>query len=132
VATLIQGGALGWSSLPTLGLGVLAVLCIAAFFVIEKRSSHPMLPLAIFRRHAFTASITNGFAFQFGGYGMQFMLAIFVAGGVAPHAAQDRPAVPAFLDQLGIRDDRAGTPQPNRPRRSRQQAAARSASPGDA
>jgi EmrB/QacA subfamily drug resistance transporter len=78
VAALIEGGALGWSAPLTLGLAALAVLGIAAFFVIEKRSSHPMLPLAIFRRHAFTASITNGFAFQFGGYGMQFMLAIFV------------------------------------------------------
>jgi len=78
VAALIEGGALGWASPLTLGLSAAAVLGIVAFFVIEKRSSHPMLPLAIFRRHAFTASITNGFAFQFGGYGMQFMLAIFV------------------------------------------------------
>jgi EmrB/QacA subfamily drug resistance transporter len=78
VACLIEGGSAGWSSPFTLGLGVIAILSGTAFFVIERRSSHPMLPLAIFRRHAFTASITNGFAFQFGGYGMQFMLAIFV------------------------------------------------------
>jgi MFS family permease len=37
-----------------------------------------MLPLAVFRRAAFSASVTNGFAFQFGGYGMQFMLAIYL------------------------------------------------------
>jgi EmrB/QacA subfamily drug resistance transporter len=78
VAGLIEGGATGWASTITLGLLTVAVLGIVAFLVIERLSSHPMVPMAMFRRRAFTASITNGFAFQFGGYGMQFMLAIYL------------------------------------------------------
>lgn len=78
VAGLIEGGALGWASLSTLGLLAGAIIATAVFFLIENRSSHPMVPMAMFRRHAFTASVTNGFAFQFGGYGMQFMLAIYL------------------------------------------------------
>lgn len=78
VAGLIEGGAKGWTAPLALGPLALALACGIAFFFIETRSSHPMVPMAIFRRHAFTASITNGFAFQFGGYGMQFMLAIYV------------------------------------------------------
>jgi EmrB/QacA subfamily drug resistance transporter len=78
VAGLIDGGALGWASPVTLGLLAVAVVATAMFFIAEHRSSHPMVPLAMFRRHAFSASVTSGFAFQFGGYGMQFMLAIFL------------------------------------------------------
>lgn len=78
VAYLIEGGPLGWAGTLPLLLLALAVVTGVAFVAIEHRSAHPMLPLAVFRRAAFTASITNGFAFQFGGYGMQFMLAIYL------------------------------------------------------
>lgn len=78
VAGLIEGGRLGWTSAIVAGLLVLAAVATVAFLLIEHRSSHPMIPTAMFRRAAFTASVTNGFAFQFGGYGMQFMLAIFI------------------------------------------------------
>lgn len=78
VGGLIEGGALGWSSPVTLGLLVAGAIGAVGFVTIEHRSDHPMLPLAVFRRHAFSASITNGFAFQFGGYGLQFMLAIYL------------------------------------------------------
>lgn len=78
VAYLIEGGALGWTSPFPLALLALAVATAAGFVAVEARTAHPMLPLAVFRRAAFSASITNGFAFQFGGYGMQFMLAIYL------------------------------------------------------
>lgn len=78
VATLIEGGAKGWRSPLSDSLLVLTLAAMTAFVFIEKRSSQPMLPMAVFHRSAFTASVTNGFAFQFGGYGMQFMLAIYV------------------------------------------------------
>ena len=78
VAYLIEGGPLGWTAPLPLALLVGGIAFFAAFLAIERRSAHPMLPLAVFRRAAFSASITNGFAFQFGGYGMQFMLAIYL------------------------------------------------------
>jgi EmrB/QacA subfamily drug resistance transporter len=78
VAYLIEGGPVGWLAPRQLGLLAVFVLASAAFLAIESRSRHPMLPLAVFRRAAFSASITNGFAFQFSGYGMQFMLAVYL------------------------------------------------------
>lgn len=78
VAYLIEGGPLGWLSPLPLSLLAVFTAASAGFLTIESRSRHPMLPLAIFRRAAFSASIINGFAFQFGGYGMQFMLAIYL------------------------------------------------------
>ncbi|MER5432061.1 MFS transporter [Streptomyces sp. NPDC002588] len=86
VAYLIEGAPLGWAAPLPLALLTASVLSVAAFVAAETRTSCPMLPLAVFRRAAFTASITNGFVFQFGGYGLQFMLAIYIQRqwGVSP------------------------------------------------
>jgi MFS family permease len=77
-AGLIGGGAGRWPAPATFGLLALAVAAAVTFVAVERLSRHPMLPLAMFRRGAFTASVAGGFAFQFGGYGAQFALAIFV------------------------------------------------------
>ncbi|AEW98940.1 MFS transporter [Streptantibioticus cattleyicolor] len=76
VAWLIEGGPLGWTAPVPLALLAVAVAAAVGFVVVELRSAHPMLPPAIFRRAAFTASVAAGFALQFGGYGLQFMLAL--------------------------------------------------------
>lgn len=78
VAGLIEGGAGGWGSGTTVALLAGGAVAAITFLVIENRSAHPMVPLAIFRRSSFTASVANGFAFQFGSYGMQFMMVIFL------------------------------------------------------
>lgn len=78
VAGLIEGGASGWGSALAIVLLAGGTAAAITFLIIESRSAHPMMPLAMFRRSAFTASVANGFAFQFGSYGMQFMMAIFL------------------------------------------------------
>jgi DHA2 family methylenomycin A resistance protein-like MFS transporter len=78
VAGLIEGGSRGWGDPLALALLLGCVPALVGFFVVEGRTRHPVLPLSIFRKPAFSASIANGFAFQFGAYGMQFMLAIFI------------------------------------------------------
>jgi EmrB/QacA subfamily drug resistance transporter len=78
IAGLIEGSSAGWTSPPVLALLAGGLVLGGCFVVVELRSPSPMLPLAVFRRHAFTASVINGFALQFGGYGMQFMLAIYL------------------------------------------------------
>ena len=78
VAGLIEGGSRGWGDPLALALLLGCVPTLVGFFVVEGRTRHPVLPLSIFRKPAFSASIANGFAFQFGAYGMQFMLAIFI------------------------------------------------------
>lgn len=78
VAYLIEGGTHGWTTptqLVTLAVGVIAVV---GFIAIEYLSPCPMLPLRVFRRASFTASICSGFFFQFAGYGSQFMFAVYL------------------------------------------------------
>lgn len=78
VAGLIAGGSDGWASRDTLALLALGVAATAAFVVVERRAANPLLPTEIFRRHTFTAAVVSGLAYQFGSFGMQFMLAIYV------------------------------------------------------
>ncbi len=78
VAGLIEGDALGWTSPATVGLVALSVVSGVSFVRVERGVRDPMLPMRMFRCTAFSASVTNGFAFQFAAYGMQFMLAIYV------------------------------------------------------
>ncbi|AIA08549.1 MFS transporter [Streptomyces noursei] len=78
VAALIEGGARGWTAPYTLVLGAAGLLSLLAFALVEKRVAAPMLPLAMFRRRAFSAAITAGFAYQFGAFGLQFIIAIFI------------------------------------------------------
>lgn len=78
VAALIEGGERGWSTPPSTVLLITAGAGIVAFVLIEHRSSHPALPPAMFRQPAFTASVVSGFAYQFGSFGLQFMLANYL------------------------------------------------------
>lgn len=78
VAGLIEGGSRGWHDTLTLGLLAASIPILLGFVFTEMRVRAPVLPLGIFRRAAFSASIINGFAFQFGAYGLQFMLAIYL------------------------------------------------------
>jgi EmrB/QacA subfamily drug resistance transporter len=62
VLGLLRANDDGWASLPTvtalLGAGVL----LLAFFLIERRSRQPMLPLALFRVPSFTGAQISAFA----------------------------------------------------------------------
>jgi EmrB/QacA subfamily drug resistance transporter len=55
VDALIEGPSSGWSG-STLLLGVGGALALVAFLVIEVRSSHPMVPLGIFRSRQFSGA----------------------------------------------------------------------------
>ncbi|HEX2313245.1 MAG TPA: MFS transporter [Thermomonospora sp.] len=50
VYALVDANDAGWGSAQTLGLTALALVLIAAFVVVEARSSHPLVPLRIFRQ----------------------------------------------------------------------------------
>jgi predicted MFS family arabinose efflux permease len=54
VLALLRGNDDGWGSALILGLFAGAAVMLAAFTVIEQRVKEPMLPLELFRRHAFT------------------------------------------------------------------------------
>src|SRR5215213_11944396 len=54
VLALIRGNEEGWGSSLIVGLFAGAVVLLAAFIEIERRVPEPMLPLALFKRPAFT------------------------------------------------------------------------------
>jgi len=54
--TLIQAPVDGWASPTTIVRAVIAAALLAGFVVWEARSSHPMLPLALFRDRAFAGA----------------------------------------------------------------------------
>lgn len=57
---LIRGGDNGWTSTTTLGLFALGALALPAFVLVERRSSRPMLDLALFRRASFVGIMLGG------------------------------------------------------------------------
>jgi EmrB/QacA subfamily drug resistance transporter len=68
---LIEAGRGGWRALLAGGVGVVALGC---FFVVESRSSAPMLPLDLFRSRAFSgANLMTLFLYGALGGGMFFL-----------------------------------------------------------
>ena len=55
VHSLIEGPSSGWSG-ASLVLGVIGALALVGWVVIEERSSHPMVPLAVFRSRQFSGA----------------------------------------------------------------------------
>jgi EmrB/QacA subfamily drug resistance transporter len=60
-----RGPVAGWSSPFVIGGVTLAVVMGATFFVIERRTDHPLLPLAYLRRRNFTFPIATQFFTNF-------------------------------------------------------------------
>jgi EmrB/QacA subfamily drug resistance transporter len=56
---LIEGGAWGWASPPTIALLATFVATGAAFVTVERRSAQPMIDLALFRIRAFSAGLAS-------------------------------------------------------------------------
>lgn len=54
---IIEGRALGWTSLPVLSLAAVAALSSAALVVVERRRSEPLLDPRFFRSIPFTGSV---------------------------------------------------------------------------
>jgi EmrB/QacA subfamily drug resistance transporter len=66
---IIQGGEDGWSATPVIGAFAVALAALAAFLSWERRTEHPMLPLAFFRNRRFSIGsgvITIAFFVMFG------------------------------------------------------------------
>ena len=69
VFAIIQGGENGWTSPSVLVAAVLAVATLVGFIEWERRSSHPMLPITLFRERRFSVGsgvVTIAFFVMFG------------------------------------------------------------------
>jgi EmrB/QacA subfamily drug resistance transporter len=69
-----RGNAVGWTSPSTLLAYGAGALLLGAFVLQERRSSAPMLPVALFRRPGFSAANGAGFALHFTMFGAFFMV----------------------------------------------------------
>jgi MFS transporter, DHA2 family, methylenomycin A resistance protein len=75
---LIQAGTRGWASPAAVIPLVAAVAGLAVFATIEARTSHPMLPLEIFRAPMFAVANLASFALGFGAYSVFTFLSLYL------------------------------------------------------
>jgi EmrB/QacA subfamily drug resistance transporter len=75
---LIEGHDKGWTSGLILGAFGLAAAGVAAFTLIEARSAHPMIPLALFRSAVFSGGIQVMMMWAFGVFGIYFFTSIYL------------------------------------------------------
>ncbi len=80
VYTLLEAGERGWASAHTLGLGLLALLLLAAFVLRQARVENPLMPLRLFRsRNVAAANVVMGLLVV-GFFGMFFLGALYMQG----------------------------------------------------
>jgi EmrB/QacA subfamily drug resistance transporter len=65
---MIRAGEHGWSAPGTWGLLVVAAVLTAAFAVIERRTSEPMLDLGLLRNRTFSGMLLAGLALNFAAF----------------------------------------------------------------
>ncbi len=73
---LIEAPAKGWTSPAVAGMLTASVIAGAAFLLLESRSRHAMLPLAIFRNRQFSATNTVTFVLYAALGGVLFLLPV--------------------------------------------------------
>jgi EmrB/QacA subfamily drug resistance transporter len=83
---LIEQPLRGWSDPMVAGTLIGGALLFAGFLVWEARTSNPMLPLTLFRRHNFAFGNIETFA-MYGGLGVLFFLLVLFLQQVAGYSA---------------------------------------------
>ncbi|MEP7023973.1 MAG: MFS transporter [Actinomycetota bacterium] len=63
------GATYAWGSLPIIGMGVLAAVCLAGFVAVERRAAEPVIPLRLFTNRVFSSTSVIGFAVGFAMFG---------------------------------------------------------------
>ncbi|HXA13935.1 MAG TPA: MFS transporter [Opitutaceae bacterium] len=95
---IIEGGRLGWSHAWVLA-GFAAFAVLAALFVFQEwRTSHPMLPLSLFKHRLFALTSVVGLLVNVAFYGLIFVLSLYFqqVNGLSPFATGL-----AFLPMMG-------------------------------
>jgi EmrB/QacA subfamily drug resistance transporter len=77
---LIRGNPEGWGSTVIVACLVGAVVLLAVFLAVERRSDHPMLDLTLFRKAAFNGVSAVAFALSAGMFAMFLYLTIYLQG----------------------------------------------------
>ncbi|MEU1824327.1 MFS transporter [Streptomyces abikoensis] len=84
--TSLGGTSYPWSSWRIIGLGVVGVVLLLPFVLVERRAAEPVLPLGLFRIHTFALCSVIGFVVGFAMFGSMTYLPTFlqVVHGVSP------------------------------------------------
>jgi EmrB/QacA subfamily drug resistance transporter len=72
------GNQYAWASLPIVGLAVAGVLLLAAFVVVERRVTEPILPFRLFRNSVFVVAGGVGFVIGLAMFGAITFLPVFL------------------------------------------------------
>ena len=78
VFALVRGNAEGWSSFQITGSLIAAAVLLLAFLAIERRSSHPMLDLHLFRKPAFVGVSIVAFCLSASMFAMFLYITIYM------------------------------------------------------
>jgi len=78
LVTVSFGSQWGWTSLPTVGLVVVAIVAGVGFVVRERRARSPMLDLSLFVRIPFTAGVASGLLAYLMLFGTMFAVPFFL------------------------------------------------------
>jgi EmrB/QacA subfamily drug resistance transporter len=87
--TTLGGNTYSWDSAQIIGLGVIGVISLIGFVLVERRAAEPVLPLGLFRNSVFTTTSLVGFAIGFALFGSITYLPLFlqVVNGASPTAS---------------------------------------------
>lgn len=93
---LIRANEHGWTDGLVLTLTVLAILALAGFVAIERRSDHPLLDLSLLRHGPFTGALIAGAALTISAFSFLAFVSIWLqsALGLSPVAAGLAGALP--------------------------------------
>jgi len=106
---LIEGGATGFGAPQALGALAVAVVALTAFLLAQARGGHPMVPLELFRSREVAISVSVGFAFMVGFYGLVFLFSLYFQElrGLSPLATglafMPMTALSAFVNPVSAR-----------------------------
>ena len=78
VYALVDANNAGWTSTQTLGLGAIALVLLAAFLGIERRTSNPLMPLQIFRLRTLRGADLVGLLIGMSLFGVFFFLSLYM------------------------------------------------------
>jgi EmrB/QacA subfamily drug resistance transporter len=74
---LVRANALGWTSAEVIGALAVGTTFVAAFLAWERRTSTPMLPIALFRKRTFASTNAVSFFMYAGLFGALFLMSQF-------------------------------------------------------
>ncbi len=100
---VIHGADRGWTDGQVVAAIAVGAALLVGFFLWERRTAHPMLPLAMFRSRGFSAANGVSFLMYFGMFGSVFLLVQFfqLVQGLQPFDAGLRTlpwtAMPIFI-----------------------------------